>query len=154
MLSREAHRVLRTDFWTGFGRVMQPHVSQVNPRIKWMNYKTGVRGLYFRGDITNKRVQFQIDLQQKDDDIRELFWEQWLEYKAFLTNSTGIVFHWEDLIFTDDGRPICRISVKQEGVNLYDKSTWPEAFAFLKTCFLQVDEFWGDVQDVFKALDH
>ena len=152
MLSREEQKALNTQFWTTFGRIMKPHHSTTGYKVRWTNYRTGVPDLYFRCHMGKKSAMLSIDIQSSDDGIRELFWEQWLEYKTYFHSLLETEFDWEESTYLQDGRQIARISRTLEGVSIYDQTTWPVAFAFLKSHLLKLDEFWGDVHLTFQEL--
>ena len=152
MLSREELKELRTEFWTAFGNLMRPHSSETGFNVRWTNYRTGVKDLFFRLDMDGKTATIAIDFQHPDDGIRQLFWEQFMEYKTYFHEVTGGEWQYNDLLFTNDGRPYARVFRIRENVSLYRKETWPDAFAFLKENLLVLDSFWSDVRLTFIEL--
>lgn len=152
MLSREEQKALNTEFWTAFGRMMNPHHSTTGFKVRWTNYRTGVPDLYFRCHMEKKTAQISIDIQSPDPGIRQLFWEQWLEYKTYFHTLQETEFDWQEQFYLSDGKEISRISLTLEDVSIYNKTTWPNAFEFLKNHLLKLDEFWGDVRLTFQEL--
>ncbi len=55
----------------------------------WINYKTGIRHLYFRMQADNRQARIAIELNHPDAGIRELFWEQLRELKTLLHETLG-----------------------------------------------------------------
>jgi len=69
---------LRQAFWTTFGQYMQPVPSAEGGPVNWVNYKTGIKHLYFRMQADNRQATIAIELTMSDAGIRELFFEQFL----------------------------------------------------------------------------
>lgn len=149
MFSKEQVREIRTEFWTTLGRLMRPLKSSTGRNIKWLNYRTGVRGIYFRMDCDKRSASITIDFEHKDEGIRQLFWEQMLEFKNHFESEVPGDWVWEERFILPDNREISRISFTQTGINLFEKTTWPKAFEFLKPNFYALDQWWGLVADIF-----
>lgn len=152
MLGREELKELRTEFWTAFGIVMKPHHSETGFNVRWTNYRTGVKDLYFRLDMEGKRAVVAIDFQHSDEGIRDLFWEQFNEYKAYFHSTMEEEWIWDDRYHPHLDIARARVWNFKEGVSLYKKETWPEAFAFLKSNMIKLDSFWNDVRLTFIEL--
>jgi len=152
MLSREELKALRTEFWTAFGTVMKPHHSETGFNVRWTNYRTGVKDMYFRMDMDGKRALIAVDFQHPNAGIRDLFWEQFNEYKAYFHSSMEAEWIWDENFHPPTGIPRARVWIDLGGVSLYKKETWPEAFAFLKSNMLKLDAFWSDVRLTFVEL--
>lgn len=121
--------------------VMKPHLSAEGNKINWINYKTGVKDVHFKMDADSKKTSITIELLHKDDGIKELYWEQFLEFKNLFHTTLKEDWIWED----------SSISITANG-NIFDKNQWQDMFAFLKTRLLKFDEFWADAQEMFKSL--
>lgn len=149
MFARDELKEIRSEFWTNFGKIMKPHRSLTGEHIRWTNYKTGVKDMYFRLNIDNKRASISIDIQHIEIGIRDLFWEQLLEFKHLLSQHIESELYWHYSYSLNNGQIISRVVCYHENVNLFDKQTWPTAFAFLKSNILHLDAFWADARDIF-----
>lgn len=152
MFSKEETRELKTLFWTAFGRYMGKHQSASGRKVKWANYKTGVSDIYIRLHCDNKSASISIDIQHKDQGIRELFLEQFLELKTVLHNELNEEWNWDQEAFTETGRPIIRISSTRNGVNIYQKDDWKEIFEFFEPRMIALDTFWSEFSEIFIIL--
>ena len=92
-------------------------------------------------DADSKKVTLSIHLSHKDEGIKELFWEQFLEFKFLFHSTLEEEWSWEN--------PTIWISTNG---NIFDKNQWQDMFSFLKTRLLKFDEFWTDAQEIFKSL--
>ncbi|MEL6537421.1 MAG: DUF4268 domain-containing protein [Bacteroidota bacterium] len=153
MYSKEEASKLRHEFWTKFGGMMVHRRSSEGLRVNWVNYKTGIRHLFFRTQVDNSRAYIGIEIHHPDDDIRELFWEQLLELKTYLHGLLGEEWTWDDLHFNDLGRPIGRVFATLDGVSVFRQETWPEIMQFFTPRLVAMDEFWSDARYTFLPLN-
>lgn len=135
---------------------MQKHTSQFQFHNKWVNYKTGVKDVYFRLKLDKSTAQVSIELQQKDEGIRELYYQQFEELKKVFTDIVG-EWNWESNVIyqTNLGNylELSSISISLNGVNLYNKETWQKTFHFFEEHIVKLDEFWADFNEIFKQLE-
>lgn len=153
MFSKEESRRLTKLFWTSYGKFMGKHQSCHGKHIKWVNYKTGVKDVYFRLKADKKAAEITIDIQHKDDGIRELFFGQFLELKAVFTDMVG-EWTWEKDIYNESGIQISKIYITYpDKINIYIQDTWGGCFHFFEENFVALDEFWAEFNDLFKQLE-
>lgn len=152
MFSREEAKRLRKEFWTTYGVYMRKHSMEYG-KVKWLNYRTGIKDIYIRLYSEGKLARVSIDIQHSDDGIRELFWEQFGELKRVLTDLAGEDLVWEEEAFLDDGRPISRIGVEKHGLHVFNKKDWAELFKFFERYQVPFHEFWTDFKEIFVALE-
>jgi len=152
MYSREEASRIREEFWTVFGQYLSPYRSVAGEKVNWVNYKTGIKHIYFRMQATKRDAFISIDVAHPDTGIQELFFEQFLEYQQIFNDIMGEEWIWK-LHTTDEyGKTISRIYKEIEHVNIFDKKDWPQLISFFKPRILALDNFWYDVKDTFDAL--
>jgi len=93
-----------------------------------------------------------IEIAHPDPGIRELFFEQFLEFKNILHDYTYEAWTWEPHYTDENGRPMSRIYLDQVGINIFNKNDWPALISFFKPRIILLDEFWNDVKYAFDAL--
>ncbi|GAA4368519.1 hypothetical protein GCM10023185_41340 [Hymenobacter saemangeumensis] len=143
---------LRQAFWTTFGQYMTPVPSAEGWPVNWINYKTGIKNLYFRMQADNRQASIAIEMTQPDAGIRELFFEQFLELKTLLHETLGEEWIWEPEAMDAHGQPLARIYREQSGVNVFNRESWPALISFFKPRIVALDAFWTDAQYTFEAL--
>ena len=153
MYGKEEAQKLRKEFWTTFGVYMQKHRPLLGNKTRWVNYRTGIRHMYFRLKADNKTAAVSIELQHKDEEIRQLYWEQLCELKTLLTASLPDEYIWDEKQYNDAGMPVSVVYSQIKNVNIYDKNTWKEIFSFFERNMLALDEFWYEFKPIFKQLD-
>lgn len=147
----EASRI-RQAFWTTFGRYIAPHPSAEGMKVNWLNYKTGIRHVYFRMHADNRHGTIGIEITHPDPGVQELFFLQFTELKTMLESMMGEDWVWE-LHSTDaQGRIISRIYKEIAPVNVFDQADWPALISFLKPRMTALDEFWTDAKYSFDGL--
>ena len=152
MYNKEEAKKIRTEFWTGFGQYMNIHISARGPKQKWLNYRTGIRHLFFRWEATNKIARVSIDIQHRDPGIRELFFEQFEELKLLLESTTGTNWSWLPKYQNEVGLEIARIEVTQTGWNMFNQADWPAIWNWMEPIVIGLDEVWADALEIFKDL--
>ena len=51
MYNRNEHAKIKQEFWTSFGRYMMLVQSAGIEKVNWVNYKTGIKGVFFKMDV-------------------------------------------------------------------------------------------------------
>jgi len=152
MFSKEETKELISLFWTSYGKYMNKHHSKYSKNIKWVNYRTNVKGVFLRLRATKKQAEICIELQHKNDDIRYLFYEQFMELKTVFTSAAG-EWIWEKDIYNENEIQISKIYLQLDNVNIFNKNTWQDSFYFFEKHILAFDEFWADFSEVVKQLE-
>ncbi|RYD57945.1 MAG: DUF4268 domain-containing protein [Sphingobacteriales bacterium] len=152
MYSRQQASEIRQEFWTIFGQYLSPQLSADGLKINWINYKTGVPGVSFKMDADTRTATIAIILSQPDPDVRELYFEQFLQLKTMLHPHLDEQWIWEPIATDESGRAISRIYKKMTGVNVMDKNDWPAIISFFKPRIISLDEFWSTAKYTFDDL--
>ena len=113
-----------------FGQYISPHPSAEGLKINWVNYKTGIKHLYFKMQAENRSASIAIEITHPDAGIQELFYEQFKELKIILTNALQEDWEW-DLHTTDEyGKTISRIYKQLDGASIFNRNDWPALISF------------------------
>ena len=152
MYSKAEVTQLRQAFWTTLGQYMAPVPSAEGDTTNWINYKTGLKNVYFRMQADNRQARIGIELTHPDAGIRELFWEQFLELRTLLHETLGETWTWEADAVDASGTALSRIYTELAPVNLFSRESWPALISFFKPRLVALDAFWTDAQYSFEAL--
>lgn len=152
MYSKDEASQLKQEFWTTFGQYISPQLSAEGLRVNWVNYKTGLKHVFFKMDADKRHASIAIELTHPDTGIQELFYEQFLEYKNILHAALDEVWEWDVHTRDENDRVISRIYTQLDGVSIFNKNDWPTLISFFKPRIIALDEFWNDVKDGFDAL--
>jgi len=152
MYSKEEAARLRQQFWISFGKYMKPVPSAGGYSVNWINYKTGVKGIFFKMDVDTKKAVISIQLNHTDADVRHLIFNQFEEFRLMFTGIVNENWDWSPDFPDEFGKEISQISASLQGVNIYNQQHWPELISFFKPRIIALDEFWDNVKPVFEDL--
>jgi Domain of unknown function (DUF4268) len=150
MYTRQEASLIRKKFWTHFGQYMKPVPSSAGDSINWLNYKTGIKHIYFRMDADTKKAAIAIELRQPDPELQQYYFTYLQSLKKILEQFTGEEWRWQLQERNEDGNLISRIQAEHQPVNIFNESDWPAIISFLKPRLLALDEFWNLVKDGFE----
>jgi len=152
MYTREQASKLRQAFWTTFGQYMAPVTSAEGITTNWINYKTGLKGVFFRMQADKKKASIAIELTQPDPEIQQMFFEQFTALKELLHSSVGEEWEWDLHTYDENGKLISRIYTELSGVSVFNQNDWPTLISFFKPRMIALDEFWNDAKYSFDEL--
>ena len=130
MYDKDTVKNTKTEFYTSFGKFMGKHRSAHGNKVKWVNYNTGIKHLYLRLETDKKSARICIDLQHKDDDIRELFYEQFKALKTVFHEIMETEWVWVEKHINETGFNQCRIYIE---INHCPISISPSCIIYINT---------------------
>lgn len=152
MYSKEEASKLRQQFWITFGKYMKPIPSAEGLPINWVNYKTGVKNVFFRMNAEQKNATISIDITHNDLETRKQFFEQFVAFKNLFSDAVNEDWEWELNTVNEYGVPLSRISKTITTLSIFNQQHWPAIISFLKPRVIALDQFWSDVKPVFEDL--
>lgn len=150
MYSKNEAALLKKEFWTAFGIYLKPLANAEGVTINWVNYKTGVKHIYFRTDVSQKEASVAIELVHSHKDERLEVYEKLVALKAVFKDSVPGKWFWQKEVYDELGAPISRVIIIRENVNIFNKEDWPQIISFLKKHLLGLDAFWALVKEGFE----
>lgn len=151
MFTREEVSRTRQEFWTTFGKYMNPVPSAEGQKINWINYRTGVKHVYFRMETLEDRAAIYISIEHSDPGIRELFFEQFIELKEVLRAALEEDWEWQKDVQVGT-KSISRIYKDLPAKNVANRDDWPELISFFKERMIKLDAFWENAKLGFEGL--
>ena len=153
MYTREQASQIRQDFWMRFGKYLLPILSSEGEKVNWVNYKTGIRNLFFRMNVTKDFAEISIDIMHRDPAYAKQLFQQFVMLRAALEIQTGEPWVWEESAQDEHGQPLSRIYRRQEGQNIFRQEDWPAIISFLKPRIIALDAFWCDYKMLFEMIN-
>ena len=150
MYTKEELSRQRQAFWTAFGQYMRPVPGAEGGRVNWVNYKTGVAGIYFRMDAGNGEARIAIELVHTDMALQRAAYEALVALKAVLHSTVGEEWEWLPMMQDESGRITSRVGTRLQGANISDTEDWPRLISFFKERIVALDEFWSMVKPGFE----
>jgi len=152
LYSKDEASQLKQEFWTTFGQYISPQLSAEGLRVNWVNYKTGIKYVYFRMEAIKRSASIAIEITHPDAGIQELFFEQFLELKNVLHSALNEDWEWQLHHINEEGKITSRIIRHLYGASIFNKNDWPALISFFKPRIVALDEFWSDAKYAFDAL--
>jgi hypothetical protein len=151
MYSKEQASQLKQAFWTAFGQYMAPILSADGLRTNWVNYKTGVKDIYIKMQADSRMATIGIEVTHTDRELQQLYFEQFLTYKAMLHSALNEEWNWQLLTTNEYGKSVSRIYTEISPVNIFQKEDWPKLISFFKPRLIALDEFWSNAKPAFEV---
>ena len=152
MYTREQASKLRQAFWTAFGQYMAPVTSAEGMPTNWINYKTGLKDVFFKMQVDKKKASIGIELGQRDPEIQQLFFEQFEALKELLHETVAEEWEWDLHTNDEQGKLVSRIYIELSGVSVFNQNDWPALISFFKPRIIALDAFWNDAKYSFDEL--
>ena len=140
----------RKKFWTIFGQYMKPVPGATGEAVNWLNYKTGVRNIFFRMDADSQNASVGIEIQHLMDTERLHYYNHFVALKKLLEQNTGNEWQWYAAVIDENGQTISSIKQVLNNVSVLNEADWPAIIAFLKPRITALDAFWEKVKDGFE----
>ncbi|MFT4092868.1 MAG: DUF4268 domain-containing protein [Niabella sp.] len=151
MYSKSEASAIKKKFWTTFGMYMKPVKNAEGDTINWINYKTGIRHLYFRMDADKKKASVAIEIKHPQITERLIFFDKLQSLKDYFHDQLQEEWNWQQTFYDEDGAEASRIVTVLEGINIFRKEHWPAIISFLKERIIKLDAFWNDVKFQFEV---
>lgn len=152
MYSKQQVSKLRQEFWATFGQYMSPVLSEEGEKINWINYKTGEKDISFRMQADNNTALIAIVLTHKDPGIRQIYFEQFQQFKNLFESTTGEEWNWQLHHYDENKKTSSRIFKEKNAVSIFEKEHWPQLISFFKPRIIALDKFWSSVKYAFESL--
>ena len=152
MYSKGEASQLKQAFWTAFGQYMAPVLNADGLKTNWINYKTGLKHVYFKMQADSKTATISIEIAHPDAGVQELFFEQFKELKNILNGVLNEPWDWQLHHPDEYGKLISSIGTQIGNVSIFNKNDWPSLISFFKPRIIALDEFWVDTKYAFDSL--
>lgn len=150
MYSKQQVGLIRKNFWTSFGQYMKPLPNAEGESTNWLNYKTGVKHIFFRMDADNKRASISIEITHPDPLERKKYYEQFFQLKSLFTETINEEWNLQQEVVDEHGKKFSLIGTEISGVNIFNPDDWPAIISFLKPRIIALDAFWVLAKDAFQ----
>ncbi|HEX8545409.1 MAG TPA: DUF4268 domain-containing protein [Cytophagaceae bacterium] len=150
MFTKEEASRIRQEFWTVFGQYMSPVPFAEEGKKSWVNYKTGVKNIYFRMDADHTKGYIGIEITHGDLEMQQLVFEQLLELENQLKSFTGEAWSKKLHLTDESGKVISRLYKELKPANVFLREMWPDLISFFKIRIVALDQFWSEFRYGFE----
>lgn len=151
MFSKEKAKQLRMEFWDGF------RVYTRNRRVKagkpawWILDRTGINALNLRLHIDREKALAGIDIETRNMDKRLALYDKLESLKKLLHQAMEREMTWELDYIRENGKSVSRIYITEEGLDIYNRETWNEAYRFFYRHMEKLEAFYLEYKEYIKA---
>ena len=144
MYSKEETQRLKREFWVAF--------AEKYPR-KWVLYDTKIKDFSFKFYVDNKKAQVLVDIEHRNDEKRNLYFEKLESLKTILEDDFVKDLVFEKNFVLENGKTISRIWVEKSGVSVSNRTYWDEIFDFFNKEMHAVEMFYLEYGDYIRDLE-
>ncbi|MGE4289349.1 MAG: DUF4268 domain-containing protein [Salinivirgaceae bacterium] len=149
MYSKEENRLLRQEFWTTFDKYTQFFGKKTGAPIKWMLYKTGIKGLELKFELEPNHITVCIELNHKNEDRRFAMFVFLDTYRNIINQGFAPSPIWNDDLLTDTNKTVAQVYVEKTGLNFHNRDHWPAIYEFMASNMLRLQT---NLQDILPLL--
>jgi hypothetical protein len=150
MFSKEEAKALREEFWDTFKAMSAGKRSRKRLPGNWMLTQTGIKALNLKFHVDREVALVGIDLETRNMDKRIDLYEKLETLKNRLEEAMGSPMNWELEYIRENGKSVSRIYLQQEGVDIYNRQTWPPAHQFMYDNMMKLESFYKEYRDYLK----
>lgn len=144
MYSKQQNQQLKQEFWVTF--------AEKYPR-KWLLYDTKIKDFSFKFYVDNKKAQVLIDIENRNLDLRKIYFEKIVSLKNILEAEYIVGLVYEQNYALESGKTISRIWVELDDVSVSNRQYWNTIFEFFEQNMDSLERFFYEYQDSIKDLE-
>ena len=109
MYSKDELKLLKKDFWEGFGIYCSNHPVLGKRKSKFMLYNTKMKGVELKFDANREGAFVILELNSPKEEDRLNRYEQFEKYKAVMEENFPGRLIWDFAYKLETGHEVCRI---------------------------------------------
>ena len=139
MYTREELKLLKKEFWEGFGFFCQNHPTLGKRKSKFMLYNTKMKGVELKFDATREGAFVILEFNHPDEAERLSKYEQFEQYKVLIEQDFPDGLIWNFAYRLETGNEVCRIYSKKTGLDIHRRIQWMDFYRFMATEMLKLE---------------
>ncbi len=150
MFSKTENSAGKQAFWTAFGRYMQPVTGADGLPRKWLNYETGVPGMYIRVLLIGNEAYAGFEISDASGGLGA-------QHATLLTQTADQIpfasgTSWDWMSVPDRPADSVFLGLRLSGTSPVVQANWPVLISFFKTALLAMDAYWTETGFAFEIL--
>ncbi|MHB9054963.1 MAG: DUF4268 domain-containing protein [Paludibacteraceae bacterium] len=150
MYSREELKLLKKEFWEGFGFFCQNHSVLGKRKSKFMLYNTKMKGVELKFDANREGAFVILEFNHPDETERLLKYDQFEQYKILLEADFPEQLIWNFAYRLETGKEVCRIYSRKTGIDIHRRIQWMEFYRFMAEEMLKLEKAFRNVKDLIE----
>ena len=140
MYSKDELKLLKKDFWEGFGIYCSNHPVLGKRKSKFMLYNTKMKGVELKFDATREGAFVILELNSLNETERLAKFELLEQYKMLMEKNFPAGLIWNFAYELDSGREVCRIYSQKTGIDIHRRIHWMEFYRFMAEEMLKLEK--------------
>jgi hypothetical protein len=143
MYSKQEAQKLKREFWVAF--------ADKYPR-KWLLYDTKIKDFSFKFYVDNKKAQVLIDIEHRNDETRNAYFEKLVALKNILEDEFIKDLVFEENYTLESAKTISRIWIEKSDVGFSNRNNWDTIFDFYNEKMNALELFYSEYDDFIKDI--
>ncbi len=143
---------VKQKFWTSFGKYMSPVPSASGEKVNWINYKTGIKGIFFKMDANKEVASIYVEIFLPDKIVEHLYYQTFRSFVKQFEEIAGNEWEMRENFISKDYKSVSIIYLELKNKNIFKESDWPSIIAFLKKNMIALDAFWNLYKPAFELI--
>ncbi|MBI9066840.1 MAG: DUF4268 domain-containing protein [Salinivirgaceae bacterium] len=150
MYSKDEARLLMGEFWESFGNYTKFYSIKIGEPIKWMLYKTEIKGLELKFELEKKEVRVVLESNSKNEESRFDIFVELDKYRKIINEGFSESLIWMDEYEISPGKIVSRIYKELPEITYHNKDNWPKIFEFMASNMYLLQSNFEVIHDLFK----
>ena len=147
MYSKDELKLLKKDFWEGFGIYCSNHPVLGKRKSKFMLYNTKMKGVELKFDANREGAFVILELNSPKEEDRLNRYEQFEKYKAVMEENFPGRLIWDFAYKLETGHEVCRIYSQKTGIDIHTRIDWMEFYTFMASEMLKLEKAFRYVKE-------
>ena len=147
MYSKDELKLLKKDFWEGFGIDCSNHPVLGKRKSKFMLYNTKMKGVELKFDANREGAFVILELNNPKEEDRLKRYEQFEKYKAVMEENFPEGLIWDFAYKLETGHEVCRIYSQKTGIDIHKRIHWMEFYTFMASEMLKLEKAFRYVKE-------
>ena len=148
MYSREEVKLLKKEFWEGFGFFCANHPVLGKRKSKFMLYNTKMKGVELKFDANREGAFVILEFNHSSETDRLSKYEQFERYKVLMEEEFPEGLIWDFAYRLETGNEVCRIYSQKTGIDIHRRIQWMDFYRFMAEEMLKLERAFREVKDV------
>ena len=149
MYSREELKLLKKEFWEGFGDYSSSLPALQSKRRNFLLHNTRFKGVSLKFDATRDGAYVILEISHRDTARQQRIYDHFLRYKVILEDNFPEGLIWEEMYVLETGQMVSRIYTKHPNLDIHRRSHWPDFYRFMADAMIRLERNFLDVKSAW-----
>jgi hypothetical protein len=148
MYSKEELKLLKKEFWEGFGSFCSMHPAFKKRKSKLMLYNTKLKGVELKLDATRDGAYVILEINHSDSNRKFEIYEKLESCRTLIEKNFPQGLIWDFAYIRECGTEVCRIYTFQPGLDIHRRTDWMAFYRFLTEEMLKLEKAFKTVKEL------